>query len=173
MERVMPSWDFTPVSSDHPVAKELEREKGIAELARQYMDHYGLDDWTFAFSNDIHTVGWCSYKHKTIKYSKKYTHHDWKEIEDTLLHEIAHALVGPKVKAHGVEWRRKAREVGARPETCAESHVTPKDVPAYKYVIKCPTCDRKWYRHRMRRRNFGSRCPSCQVQVQIFEIKGK
>ncbi len=165
--------NFTPLDPNHEIALELSKEDEIAKRFRSLMDLHGLYDWKFEFSNDIHTVGWCWYKEKTLKFSRKYTHHGWDEIEDTILHEIAHALVGPKVKAHGYEWQAMARRIGARPKTCAESHVRPKDVPDFKYVIKCPKCDKKWYRHRMKKRNFGSKCPRCHVPVQIFKLRRK
>ena len=41
---------------------------------------------------------------------------DPSEVEDTLRHEFAHLMVGPKVKAHGKEWQAAARRVGAVPD---------------------------------------------------------
>ena len=161
---------FTPVDSDHPVMQELERENEIAARFRLLMDEHGLYDWKFEFSNDIHTMGWCWYKEKTLKFSKRYTHHGWEEIEDTILHEIAHALVGPKVKAHGVEWRRKARELGARPETCAESHVTPKDVPVKKFYLECPGCNKRWWRHRLQRKVIGRKSLCCGLPLKGYKV---
>ena len=39
------------------------------------------------------------------------------EIEDTLLHEIAHALVGRR-HHHDAVWRAKAREIGCTGQRC-------------------------------------------------------
>ena len=36
------------------------------------------------------------------------------EIRDTVLHEIAHALVGPEAR-HGPEWKAIAKRLGATP----------------------------------------------------------
>lgn len=163
--------DFTPIDENHPVALELEREEIVSRLARVLMDEHGLYDWKFEYSNDIQTMGWCWYKEKTIKFSRRYLHHNSDAIEDTILHEIAHALVGPKVKAHGVEWRRMARQLGARPETCAESHVTPANVPKKMFYIMCSGCGRKWYRHRLQRKMIGRRSICCKKPLEGYKIK--
>ena len=42
------------------------------------------------------------------------------QVRDTILHEIAHALVGPG-HGHDAVWKRKCREVGARPERCGQA----------------------------------------------------
>jgi hypothetical protein len=39
------------------------------------------------------------------------------EIVDTILHEIAHALVGPR-HGHDTVWKAKCTDIGARPERC-------------------------------------------------------
>ncbi len=52
---------------------------------------------------------------------------------NTLLHEIAHALVGVN-EGHGPVWKRKAVEIGCSGDRCGQM-----DVPA-KYVGTCPTC---------------------------------
>jgi len=59
---------------------------------------------------------------------------------DTLLHETAHALAGPKAY-HGPVWKAWARKLGAKPERCAprDSPVSPGKANA-KWEWSCPTC---------------------------------
>ena len=48
-----------------------------------------------------------------------------KEIEDTILHEIAHALAWTydRFKGHGKIWKDWARKVGANPKACSKSNL--------------------------------------------------
>src|SRR4051812_12271673 len=74
---------------------------------------------------------------------------------DTLLHEIAHALVGPG-HGHGPAWRRKCREVGARPVRCG-----PADMPAGRWRARCGGCGRAFDRHRRPKCVRGWFCKAC------------
>ena len=51
-----------------------------------------------------------------------------KEIKNTILHEIAHALVGPK-HGHNEIWKQKALEIGCDAERC---HYVVFSKPKYK-----------------------------------------
>ena len=84
------------------------------QLAVRLMTKHNLfnQNWKFAFDNARQRLGFCSYKKKTISLSKNFISllgED--EITDTILHEIAHALVGRKC-GHGYTWQRKAIEIG-------------------------------------------------------------
>ena len=56
-----------------------------------------------------------------------------KDVVDTILHEIAHALVGLKA-GHGPIWQRKAREIGCNGLRCFGDEVI---TPKAKYVAEC------------------------------------
>jgi SprT-like family. len=134
------------------------------------MGEHGLfeDGWKFQFSDHRTIVGQCVHDKKIIKYSQHFLMKTTEEsITDTLLHEIAHALVGSG-HGHDYVWRTKAWQLGCNGErTCgpeAESTAKP------NYYMECPICDRRWYRYRMKRRNHGSRCPDCHVEVKIYKI---
>jgi predicted SprT family Zn-dependent metalloprotease len=43
---------------------------------------------------------------------------DKREVRETILHEIAHALAGPKVRAHGREWGEIALRIGCNGRRC-------------------------------------------------------
>gem|GEM_PF-3969431 len=65
-------------------------------------------------------LGTCDWTHKRIRISgvllSRGTH---EQIEDTLRHEVAHALArhlyGPQIAPHGPQWKHCARQLGATP----------------------------------------------------------
>ena len=94
------------------------------DLVVDLLKQWGLREkgWTFAVSRGKNTLGSCVYRTKTIKISKYLIQLGTdKEVRDTVLHEIAHALAGGKA-GHGPLWRMKCRQIGlANPERCAEN----------------------------------------------------
>ena len=84
-------------------------------LAEAEMYHYGLiqKGWTFTWLRAKNIKGQCHYHRKHISLSKPLTSiRDEAGVRMTILHEIAHALVGPEVASHGPEWSRKFKELG-------------------------------------------------------------
>ena len=60
------------------------------------------------------------------------------KIEDVILHELAHAIVGPG-NGHNDTWKACAREIGCTSDVCAGPFLKKKD---YNYVLTCPDgCD--------------------------------
>lgn len=78
----------------------------------------GLHDWSVKINGRLtKTLGRCSYHKKLIELSK--THVDQNqihEIDDTIRHEIAHAMVGPGF-GHGEIWKSAAMKLGAKPRS--------------------------------------------------------
>ena len=84
----------------------------ISHRARTELHRHKLPDWDFAWDAAQQRGGICNYEHKFIGLSASYALAiDDQEVLDTLLHEIAHALVGPK-HHHDETWSRKARSIG-------------------------------------------------------------
>ena len=81
------------------------------------------------------------------------------EIADTLLHEIAHAIVGVRHQ-HDAVWRAKAREIGCTAERCHDVSHTPA-----RWVGACG-CGKRWLRQRLSRHlRRGARCGSCNGEI--------
>lgn len=73
---------------------------------------HGPGSWTFAFDNAKRRAGLCDYSKRRISVSRYLTaKFDDDETHQVLLHEVAHAMVGPEA-GHGPEWKRAARDIG-------------------------------------------------------------
>ncbi|HWH25075.1 MAG TPA: SprT-like domain-containing protein [Pseudolysinimonas sp.] len=68
--------------------------------------------WTFGFDRARTRAGLCSYDRKHISVSRLLAErYDDDEIHQVLLHEVAHAMAGPKA-GHGPMWKATAAELG-------------------------------------------------------------
>jgi predicted SprT family Zn-dependent metalloprotease len=87
-----------------------------ARLAKQLMVRHKLIGWRFTFDKAARRFGQCSYHLQTITISEPLVvRNSEEEVRDTILHEIAHALVGAG-HGHDAVWKNVARQIGARPE---------------------------------------------------------
>jgi predicted SprT family Zn-dependent metalloprotease len=127
-------------------------------LANDLMDKHGLTSkgWTFQYDNAKVRFGCTKYARKQITISRELTLlNDLSEVQDTILHEIAHALVG-KGNGHNRIWKYKAYTIGAKPQRCYSSAVT---TPKPKWVGTCPSGHETL---RMKRMNLS--CSRCSPQ---------
>lgn len=100
------------------------REHDVIAMAWRLMSHHGLNErgWDFKFDNAAKRLGLCNHSQRTISLSRKFVSAATEaEVEQTLLHEIAHALLPArnahgKTTGHGPEWRRMAYAIGYRGE---------------------------------------------------------
>jgi predicted SprT family Zn-dependent metalloprotease len=87
------------------------------------------------------------YSIRTITLSRKFTLlNSEPEVRNTILHEIAHALVGPN-HGHDRVWKAKAKELGCNGSRCCDWSVV---APSTKWIAECPACRRVVKRHRRR-----------------------
>lgn len=131
----------------------------LEQFANEALDRYGLADqgWVFRWDHARKRFGSCMYGKKRITMSVYLARlNDVDQCQDTILHEIAHALAGQKA-GHGPRWRAACHRVGAEPKRCFDA----KDValPPSKYVRFCPSCERVSSLHRRSRKRYA--CGDC------------
>jgi len=135
----------------------MEKEK-VIELAHSLMKEHGIyDSWSFTFDRAKLRNGVCKYRIKTISLSENYIRLNTDEkIKNTILHEIAHALVGKK-HGHDAVWRAKAIEIGCSGERCTSDtlHVDG------KYKATCKKCGTISYLYKKPKPNRFHSCGKC------------
>ena len=84
----------------------------------KYFKKHKLKGWNYLISKQLTSSGAnCNYTKKLIKISHKYIHRATKkEIKNTILHEIAHALT-PK-QHHNKVWKKMAISIGCNGKRC-------------------------------------------------------
>lgn len=111
---------------------------------KDLLEAYQLDEkgWTFAWMNRARTLGLCKYTSKQLLLSTIYVdHHDREHVEQTCLHEVAHAFT-PGAK-HGPEWVAVARRLGVEnPAPCTQSNM-----PEGRWVA-VHSCGKRYSMHR-------------------------
>ena len=112
----------------------MEVGKAVA-MGRALLREHGLEDWTVVTDRAKTRAGVCRFRTRQIGISEPLTRISPEdEVRDTLLHEIAHALVGPS-HGHDAVWRARAVSIGCSGERC-----TPADAPRVPgdWVGRCP-----------------------------------
>lgn len=105
------------------------------DLALRLMAEHGLAGWTFVWDSAIRRLGQCDFKRRRISLSIQPAElRPISEVRNTILHEIAHALVG-EYHGHDSTWRAMAIRIGCDGRRCSASSFT---VPR-KWTALCPT----------------------------------
>ena len=87
-------------------------------LAEGLLSEHGLGEWSVVYDSAKSRAGICRYAARQIGLSAPLTTvHDEVEVRDTVLHEIAHALAGPR-HGHDAVWRTIAVRIGCSGERC-------------------------------------------------------
>lgn len=141
----------------------LERKKKLAELVAlglEEIQKHRLKEWIFRFDNSVSRAGVCKYENKLIAVSNIHClTHNHEVVRDTVLHEIAHALAGPK-HYHDEEWVRIAKSIG-----CTAKVRSDERIERTRYIQTCTSC--KWGR-RLQRRVRNRKCRSCGKPVSYL-----
>ncbi len=81
-------------------------------MTKEKMKKFCLNDWTIRFDHAQRRAGACYFDKKVLSFSTKFLRNaNNDDIIDTVLHEIAHAIVGPG-QGHNLIWKKKAIEIG-------------------------------------------------------------
>lgn len=112
--------------------------EAITRLQAKIAD-FGLEGWTARSNNRKSDAGLCSFNARTIYLSKEVVPvlSDY-EVEQTILHEIAHALAGPGA-GHGPGWMRIARSIGYHGDTKKKITIE-QAIKIFLWSGKCPNC---------------------------------
>lgn len=131
-------------------------EKTVA-LAEALFKQHGVTDWTFGFDHTARRAGCCDYRSKRISVAFDLAANgNESDIRDTILHEIAHALVGRK-HHHDAVWKTKALEIGCSGKrTHRLSFTTP------RWSV---TCKNRCWTSTAQRRNSKLICRSCGAKL--------
>ena len=94
----------------------------MRKSALKLMHTHGLVGWRFSFDRAKTRLGICDFTTRTISLSKHWVEvRSLEESEATILHELAHALVGPGHN-HNMVWALKAKKLGlANPTPCTDT----------------------------------------------------
>jgi predicted SprT family Zn-dependent metalloprotease len=138
-------------------------------LAKGMMADHGLVGWCFEFDNAVKRLGSCRYGEKRITMSRKFVSVAGEaEVRETMLHEIAHALVGYADRGHGAIWKAKYRALGGTGgRTAINPYLASPEVAAatYKWVGTCSAG------HYIRRSQRPTRVFSCSKCSGVFSRK--
>lgn len=130
-------------------------------LARGLLDEHGLRDWTVGLDRAKTRAGATHFGKRRITLSGPLTRlHGEDLVRDTILHEIAHALVGP-AHGHDAMWKAKARQLGASDSRCFSSDAAKTLAPFIG------TCSRG---HEIRRHKRPTRLVTCAKCSSRFDI---
>lgn len=88
------------------------------DMAERLVVQHGLTGWKVQLDNAKRRAGVCRFGDRVIGLSAPLTRmHRSDEVRDTVLHEIAHALVGP-THGHDAVWQATARRIGSSGTRC-------------------------------------------------------
>lgn len=142
---------------------ELERAQ---ILARTLIARQGLHDWTFAFNRRHRALGLCIFDDRRIELSRHYVErHDEPEIRETILHEIAHAIAGPRA-GHGLAWKAACLRLGIAPRVRGEAQM-----PEGRWRAVCPGCGDVHHRYRRPLRGRTYYCRACGAERGKLRFK--
>lgn len=144
------------------------------------MRHYGLGpEWTFKWNRRTNALGRTeqtygpnrTFKPGGVIYLSKVltVHRSAVDVRQTVLHEIAHALVGVD-KGHGALWKAQMRKMGARVEVKTNEPSLHSKVAKYKIV--CASGDLLGYAHRSNFKTAGKVCKTHRQPVRLVPNRG-
>jgi predicted SprT family Zn-dependent metalloprotease len=132
--------------------------QAMAARARVWFVAHQLEGWSFQCDHATQRAGCCTYQTQVISLAHAYARvAPDADIDDTLLHEIAHALVG---QAHGHDqvWQATAVALGCSGRRCHDVQFSPP-----RYIV---TCEHGCWVTTAERRQRGAVCRTCHGPVR-------
>ena len=135
----------------------VDAEKLALELIREF----GLlPKWRFEFDDAKKRFGCCHRSEFKITLSRELVlRNDREQVEDTIRHEIAHALCEPR-QGHGEAWKEMCSFTGANPERCYDHEEV--DAPQGDWSAKCNGCGRMHHKFRRPKRDLFCAVKECR-----------
>lgn len=119
---------LSPTQLDLPEGPKELLLKGFLALGWRLLREHNLEGWYFQLCGDEVLMGSCDHTLRTINLSTPHALRDPRSVKDTILHEIAHALVGFE-HGHDETWRRVARSLGCKDKPEAKARP--------RYIVSC------------------------------------
>jgi len=122
--------------------------------------------YSFMWDNSKRRFGCCKYRKRKIGLSKPLSTLNLDKIDskinDTILHEIAHAIsvhVYGELdgRGHGDHWVSIAKQIGCKGERCYDRSLV--NTVKHKYTLVCNSCNYEVNRHRKPSREYS--CSKC------------
>lgn len=130
-------------------------------LAFQLLKEHNLKDWTYETNARKRTLGLCFSHLKRIELSVYFIEHNTLAVvRETLLHEIAHALVGSD-QGHNAVWMEMAETLGCQPRRKSAAAV----MPPGPWQATCAGCNRLFSKHRKPKYISGNSCAICGPKI--------
>lgn len=114
---------------------------------------HGLADWQVSVNGSRSSLAWAEHTDKEISISKFFIYLSTRdEFDGVILHEIAHALLGPGF-GHGKEFTDLCKKISPN----SDYAVSGMDIGIRRYFFKCPRCGYSGYHNSKR----DKACASC------------
>lgn len=142
----------------------VRTEADVVALATPLFQQHA-PGWVFAFDRATKRAGSCNYTTKTITVSKEYALKvPDANLRNTLLHELAHAITGPRT-GHGPVWKSTAVRIGCTGDRCHAVAFSPT-----KYSVACP-CKVTYMNRVHKYTQPGVVCSVCKQPLVVTSLK--
>lgn len=134
------------------------------KLADQLFMEHELDGWSFYFDSSVKRFGQCRHSLREISMSRKLVELNTPErVKLTMLHEIAHAIVGA-AHGHNANWKRVCKQIGG--DGIARYSIANTETPQLKFYANC-LCPNGNYQRARRPKPYAQYfCRKCRTDIE-------